>query len=71
MDAQIKKIQVVPSKLDEHGEIKKPEFATITLEIPMDSTIQKKEIVGLFETLRSEYVSVVIEPFQKPLPLDE
>ena len=37
MDAQLKKITVTPAKFDADGAIKSSEFATLTLNVPLDS----------------------------------
>ena len=56
MDARLKKIQITPVKFDKEGDIKDPEFATLTLEVPMDSTGQRAAIIELCELLDQEWV---------------
>lgn len=60
MDAKLKKIQITPVKFDKEGDIKAGEFATVTLEIPMDSTGQRAAIVDLCELLDQEWVTLEI-----------
>jgi hypothetical protein len=47
MDAKLKKIQITPMKFDKEGEIQKEEFATLTIEVPMDSTSQRAAVINL------------------------
>ena len=65
MDARLKKIQITPVKFDKEGDIKDPEFATLTLEVPMDSTGQRAAIIELCELLDQEWVKLAIEGKQK------
>lgn len=60
MDAKLKKIQITPVKFDKEGDIKDPEFATVTLEVPMDSTGQRAGIIALCELLDQEWVKLEI-----------
>ena len=60
MDAKLKKIQITPVKFDKEGDIKTGEFATLTLEVPMDSTGQRAAIIELCELLDQEWVNVEI-----------
>ena len=64
MDAKLKKINITPAKFDEEGEIKSGEFATLTLDVPMDSTEQRGAIVELMELLDQEWVKANIQPEQ-------
>ena len=61
MDAKLRKIQITPMKFDKDGEIQKEEFATLTIEVPMDSTAQRAAIIELCELLDQEYVIVNVE----------
>ena len=61
MDAKLKKIQITPVKFDKEGDIKDPEFATVTLEVPMDSTGQRAGVIELCELLDREWVTLAIE----------
>ena len=69
MDAQLKKIQVVPVKFDKDRDIDKDEHATLTFEVAMDTKAQREAVVDLFALLRSEFVSVEVNPYQ--LRIDE
>jgi len=60
MDAKLKKIQITPVKFDKEGDIKASEFATVTLEIPMDSTGQRAAIIELCELLDQEWIKLDI-----------
>ena len=60
MDAKLKKIQITPVKFDKEGDIKDPEFATVTLEVPMDSTGQRAGVIELCELLDQEWVKLEI-----------
>lgn len=60
MDAKLKKIQITPMKFDKEGEPQKEEFATLVLEVPMDSTGQRAAIIELCELLDQEWVKLDI-----------
>ena len=60
MDAKLKKIQITPVKFDKDGDIKDPEFATLTLAVPMDSTGQRAGVIELCELLDQEWVTIEI-----------
>ena len=61
MDARLKKIQITPMKFDKEGEIQKEEFATLTIEVPMDSTSQRAAVINLCELLDQEWIVVNVE----------
>ena len=61
MDARLKKIQITPMKFDKQGEIQREEFATLTIEVPMDSTGQRAAIMNLCELLDQEWIVVEVE----------
>ena len=61
MDARLRKIQITPMKFDRQGEIQREEFATLTIEVPMDSTGQRAAIMSLCELLDQEWVVVEVE----------
>ena len=61
MDAKLKKIQITPMKFDKEGEIQKEEFATLTIEVPMDSTSQRAAVIKLCELLDQEWIVVNVE----------
>ena len=58
MDAKLKKIQITPVKFDKEGDIKASEFATLTVEIPMDSTGQRAGVIALCELLDQEWITL-------------
>ena len=60
MDAKLKKIQITPMKFDKEGEPQKEEFATLVLEVPMDSTGQRAAIIELCELLDQEWIKLDI-----------
>ena len=60
MDAKLKKIQITPVKFDKEGAMQREEFATLTLEVPMDSTGQRAAVVALCELLDQEWVKLDI-----------
>ena len=61
MDARLRKIQITPMKFDKEGEIQREEFATLTIEVPMDSTGQRAAIMNLCELLDQEWIVVEVE----------
>ena len=65
MDAQLKKITVTPAKFDENGDIKSSEFATLTLDVPLDSASQREAIVALMALLDNEWVETDIQSLQQ------
>jgi hypothetical protein len=66
MDAKLKKIQITPMKFNKEGDVQKEEFATLTLEVPLDGLTQREEIMSLFDLLSREWVKLIIEG--KPIP---
>ena len=65
MDAKIRKIAITPAKFDENGDIKTGEYATVTLDVPMDSTGQRQAIIELMTLLDKEWVKVRIQSDQQ------
>ena len=61
MDAKLKKIQITPMKFDKDGEVQREEFATLTIEVPMDSVTQRAAIMNLCELLGQEWIVVDVE----------
>ena len=61
MDAKLKKIQITPMKFNKDGDVDKEEFATLTIEVPMDSAGQRDAIMELIGLLNREWVQVVVE----------
>ena len=71
MDAKLQKIQITPVKLDSEGNVARPQAAVIALEVPIDSTSQKEEIIGLLDVLTNEWLKVTITEKQLRLDLAE
>ena len=69
MDAQLKKITVTPAKFDENGDIKSSEFATLTLDVPLDSTAQREAIMELLTLLDNEWVETDIQSLQQRMKI--
>lgn len=61
MDAQLKKIAITPAKFNGDGEITAEECATLTLNVPLDSTSQRTSIVELMALLDTEWVIAEIQ----------
>ena len=61
MDARLKKIQITPMKFDKQGDVQREEFATLTIEVPMDSTGQRAAVMSLCELLDQEWIVVEVE----------
>ena len=58
MDARLQKIQITPAKYDKDGMISKEEFATLSVEIPMDSGSQRQAVIDLLSLLSREFIHV-------------
>ena len=69
MDAQLKKITITPAKFDEGGEIKSEEFATLTIDMPLDSTQQRAALTELLELLDKEWVKANIQSLQQRMKM--
>ncbi len=61
MDAKLKKIQITPRKFDKDGDPQTREFATLTIEVPMDNAAQRETIVSILQLLDKEWVVMEIE----------
>lgn len=61
MDAKLKKIQITPMKFDKDGDVDKEEFATLTIEVPMDSAGQRDAIMAMLALLSREWIQVFVE----------
>ena len=70
MDAQMRKIEIISATHDDDG-VKKDEFAKILFTVPMNTLKQRKEVMALFEVLRSEFVALEVIPFQQIIPADD
>ena len=69
VDAQIRKIVVTPAKFDENGDIKSEEFATVTIDMPLDSTEQRAALTELLGLLDKEWVKVDIQSLQQRMKI--
>ena len=69
MDAKLRKMAITPAKFDDEGEIKSEEFATLTLDVPMDSQEQRQAIVKLFELLDQEWVTADVAEHLKRMKM--
>ena len=69
MDAQLKKMTITPAKFDENGDIKSTEFATLALDVPLDSTAQREAIVELMTLLDNEWVKADIQSLQQRMKI--
>lgn len=61
MDAKLKKIQITPMKFDKDGDVDREEFATLTIEVPMDSAGQRDAIMAMLALLSREWIQVFVE----------
>ena len=69
MDAQIRKIVVTPAKFDKDGDIKSEEFATLTIDMPLDSTEQRAALTEFLELLNKEWVKADIQSLQQRMKI--
>lgn len=69
MDAQLKKMTITPAKFDENGDIKSTEFATLVLDVPLDSTAQREAIMELMTLLDNEWVKADIQSLQQRMKI--
>lgn len=68
MDAELKGIKIAPAHFDKFGEIDRDEYATLTLNVPMDTEESKDWVAGLFQYLSKKYITVEIDEMQIPIP---
>lgn len=68
MDAQLKKITITPTSFDKEGEVSKEVFATIVLEVPIESKAQADEVSDLRNVYKREWVTLTIEEKQMAIP---
>lgn len=71
MDAQLKQIQIKPATFDEKGLIKNHEYASITLNVPLDSKAQMEAVKSLFALLGKEWHLLEIEARQKEFNMEK
>ena len=67
MDAQLKKIQITPTKFNDENDIVKDRFATVTFEIDMSTLAQREAITALQDLTDKEFVILTVEPYQTKL----
>ena len=67
MDAQIKKIVIVPAQINDDGEITKEEHADIHIYVPLER--QHDSLLSVLDMLKKEYVNVEITPNQLGIPI--
>ena len=61
MDAKIKKVGITPMRFNKDGEIIAEEFATLTIDVPMDSAGQREGVIELLSLLSREWIQMSIE----------
>ena len=64
MQAIITKIQMVPDKVDDEGEVKQVATARVFIDVPLDADGQRDAVVELMGLLHGELVEVQVEPHQ-------
>ena len=69
MDAQIRRIVITPTKFDENSDIKSEEFATLTIDIPLDSIEQREALTELLGLLDKEWVKADIQSLQQRMKI--
>ena len=67
VDAKITQIQSKAAKRNSNGEITQEPYASITLNIPLDSAEQRKNVLHYLELLRDEWVVLDINEKQEKL----
>ena len=66
MDAKLMKIQISPAKYDNDGELAKYETMQLTFEVPLDSGVQRANIISLLDALKGD-VRLIVERTQYTL----
>ncbi len=66
MESQLKRITIVPEKLDADGNLKTVETATVVLAVPMTPK-GRENVKSLLDILNKEWVNVSISPLQLTL----
>ena len=59
-DATVSKVDVKPAKLDKDELEVHPQYATLSLNIPMDSLSQSNSVKALLDVMKKEFVKVTI-----------
>ena len=70
MDAKISQMVTKPAKFNKENELVQDEYVSLTLNIPLDSLTQKKEVLALYEVLSQEFVKVEVTNPQGRLDLE-
>ena len=68
-DAKITQVQSKGAKRNNEGEIVQEPYASVTLNVPLDSEEQRKGVLSYLELLREEWVVLEISTKQGKLPL--
>ena len=63
MDAQIKKIVIVPAQINEDGEITREEHADIHIYVPLER--QQESLLEVLTMLNKEYVPLIFQSVQE------
>ena len=71
MDAKIKRVQHNPAKFDDDGFVEKHPSATVTLDVPLDSSVQHDAIAELQQLLSTEWVTAEITEKQLKMEVPE
>ena len=71
MDAQLKQVSIKPATFDKESVLVNEGYATLTLNIPMDSAEQRQAIIDLMDILSAEWCFLEIEAKQIKLPLEK
>ena len=71
MDARIKGINITPARFDNEGMISHGETARITLDVPLDSQVQRAALLELMDVLDTEWVRAEISSRQQRIELDK
>ena len=68
IEAQIKGIKVTPAHFNKNGHIDRDEFATVTINVPMNNNKARQRVMDLFQFLSHECVKVEVTEIQPELP---
>ena len=59
-DANIGKVDVKPAKIDKDEREVHPQYATVSVKIPMDTLTQRDAVKALLDVMEKEFVKVKI-----------
>ena len=71
MDAQLKQLQIKPATFDKESLMVNHEYASITLNVPLDSASQREAVVELLDLLNKEWCVIEIDGKQSKMDLQE